>query len=75
MLQECFKPIEFSLKCCVPAEVYADVQCSSNREYRYSCKSYDNIEINAPNHHNSRAQVIGGGIYKIVKKNNVVEWY
>ena len=26
MLQECFKQIEFSLKCCVPAEVYADVQ-------------------------------------------------
>ncbi len=25
MLQECFKPIEFSLKCCVPAEVYADL--------------------------------------------------
>ncbi len=66
MLQEYFKLIEFSLKCCVPAEVYADVQCSSNREYRYSCKYYDNIEINAPpNHHNSRTQVIGG-VYKIV---------
>jgi hypothetical protein len=25
MLQECFKPIEFSLKCCVPAEVYAEM--------------------------------------------------